>query len=104
MSVRGFDHVAIPIERVDAMLAGGKAQAEAGNAKLVRGAWNAAFIDEAAHFPNSDYADQIDAASRAFHRLTGTRRRGVSTVAPISSSSRRSSGAGPDVRRPGDSC
>ena len=59
MSVRGFDHVAIPIERVDAMLAGGKAQAEA-----------------------------------------GTRRRGVSTVrgpdaasAPISSSSRRSSGA-----------
>ena len=28
MSVRGFDHVAIPIERVDAMLAGGKAQAE----------------------------------------------------------------------------
>ena len=63
MSVRGFDHVAIPIERVDAMLAGGKAQAG-----------------------------------------PGTRRRGVSTVAPISSSGRRSSGAVPDVRRPGDSC
>ncbi len=46
------------------------AQAEAGNVKLVRGAWNTAFIDEAAHFPYSDYDDQIDAASRAFHRLT----------------------------------
>ena len=58
------------------------AQTEAGNVKLVRGAWNTAFIDEAAFFPNSDYADQIDAASRAFHRLTSGRRR-VSIAAPI---------------------
>ena len=36
MSVRGFDHVAIPIERVEAMLAGGKAQADAGNAPARR--------------------------------------------------------------------
>ena len=47
------------------------AQAEAGNVKLVRGDWNSTFIDEAAHFPYSDFDDQIDAASRAFHRLTG---------------------------------
>ena len=58
------------------------AQTEAGNVKLVRGAWNQAFIDEAAFFPNSDYADQIDAASRAFHRLTGGGRRRISVAAP----------------------
>ena len=57
-------------------------QAEAGNVKLVRGAWNTAFIDEATFFPNSDYLDQIDAASRAFHRLTGKGKRKISTTAP----------------------
>ena len=57
------------------------AQAEAGNVKLVRGAWNKAFIEEAAFFPNSDFKDQIDAASRAFHRLVKMRRR-VSVSAP----------------------
>lgn len=46
------------------------AQVEAGNVKLVRGPWNRVFIDEAALFPNSDYSDQVDASSRAFHRLT----------------------------------
>ena len=51
------------------------AQAEAGNVKLVRGPWNTKFIDEASFFPNSDFSDQIDAASRAFHRLTGRRHR-----------------------------
>lgn len=59
------------------------AQAEAGNVKLVRGPWNTAFIDEAAFFPNSDYSDQIDAASRAFHRLTSGRRGRMSIAAPI---------------------
>ncbi len=51
------------------------AQAEAGNLKLVRGPWNQAFLDEAAAFPNSDYMDQVDALSRAFHRLTVQRKR-----------------------------
>ena len=45
------------------------AQTEGGNVKLLRGAWNKVFIDEAAVFPNSDFKDQIDAASRAFHQL-----------------------------------
>ena len=57
------------------------AQAEAGNVKLVRGPWNTKFIEEAAFFPNSDFTDQIDAASRAFHRLIKMRRR-VSISAP----------------------
>ena len=59
------------------------AQAEAGNVKLVNGPWNTAFKDEAAFFPNSDYSDQIDAASRAFHRVTSGRRSRMSIAAPI---------------------
>lgn len=58
------------------------AQAEAENVYLVRAPWNDEFIEEAALFPNSDYSDQIDAASRAFHRLAGPARR-VSTSAPV---------------------
>ena len=51
------------------------AQAEAGNVKLVRGAWNRAWIDEASVFPHGSYDDQVDAASRAFHRLASEGRR-----------------------------
>ena len=58
------------------------AQAEVGNVKLVRGPWNRAWIDEASVFPNGTYDDQIDAASRAFHRLAN-RRRPVPIAAPI---------------------
>ena len=45
------------------------AQVEAGNVFLVRGDWNDDFVRETSHFPLSDYSDQVDASSRAFHRL-----------------------------------
>ncbi len=45
------------------------AQVEAGNVYLVRGPWNDAFVNEAAMFPAGQYKDQIDAASRAYHRI-----------------------------------
>lgn len=41
------------------------AQAEAGAVKLVRAAWNRAFLDEAEMFPFAPHDDQIDAASCA---------------------------------------
>ena len=45
-------------------------QAEAGNVKLLRGAWNAVFLDELEAFPVScAHDDQVDAASGAFARL-----------------------------------
>lgn len=44
------------------------AQAEAGNLYLLRASWNDAFINEATLFPNGDFKDQIDAASRAYAR------------------------------------
>lgn len=45
------------------------AQAEAGNLYLVRAPWNDVFINEACLFPNGQFSDQIDAASRAYMRL-----------------------------------
>jgi predicted phage terminase large subunit-like protein len=39
------------------------------NVALVKGEWNAAFLDELAMFPNGRHDDQVDAASGAFARL-----------------------------------
>jgi predicted phage terminase large subunit-like protein len=49
------------------------AQAEAGNVKLVRGPWNAAFLDEVCEFPHGAHDDQVDALSGAFGELQGPR-------------------------------
>lgn len=45
------------------------AQAEAGNVKLVRGAWNDAFLDEVCSFPNAQHDDQVDAFADALNEL-----------------------------------
>lgn len=50
------------------------AQAEAGNVKLLRGAWTDAFLDEIETFPNGHHDDQVDAAAGAFNALNETRR------------------------------
>jgi predicted phage terminase large subunit-like protein len=47
------------------------AQAQAGYVKLVRGAWNAEYLDEMVAFPVGAHDDQVDATSAAFTRLTG---------------------------------
>lgn len=59
------------------------AQAEAGNVKLVRGPWTAAFLAEAEQFPKGK-KDQIDALSMAFIKLTAAaaRERWVRRAAP----------------------
>ncbi len=46
------------------------AQAERGNVKLLRGAWNRAFLDELMNFPEGLHDDQVDGASGAFRMLT----------------------------------
>ena len=56
-------------------------QVESGNVHLVRGDWNQAFLNEAALFPNGEFKDQIDAASRAYFNLL-RRRVGLIGVAP----------------------
>ncbi len=45
------------------------AACEAGNVKLLEGAWIEVFLDEAVQFPGGSKDDQIDAASGAFNRL-----------------------------------
>lgn len=45
------------------------AQAEAGNVKLIEGAWNEAYLDELCMFPAGKFKDQVDASSRAFGEL-----------------------------------
>lgn len=44
------------------------AQAEAGNVLLVRGAWNAAYLDEMISFPTGVHDDQVDGTSGAFNK------------------------------------
>jgi predicted phage terminase large subunit-like protein len=45
------------------------AQAEAGNVKLVRGAWNDTFLSEICSFPNGTFDDQLDAFADALNEL-----------------------------------
>ncbi len=46
------------------------AQAEAGNVKLVRGSWCAAWLDEVTAFPSGSHDDQVDSMSGAYAALT----------------------------------
>ena len=46
------------------------AQCEAGNVALLRGAWNHAYVEELCQFPMGAYADQVDASSGAYNRLS----------------------------------
>jgi predicted phage terminase large subunit-like protein len=45
------------------------AQCEARNVKLVRGAWNAAYLDELCSFPYGAHDDQVDGSSLGFNKL-----------------------------------
>nr|WP_027685071.1 phage terminase large subunit [Rhizobium leguminosarum] len=45
------------------------AQSEAGNIKLMRGAWNKEFLDEVCSFPNAQFDDQVDAFADALNEL-----------------------------------
>lgn len=49
-------------------------QAERGRIRIVRGTWNAAFLDELESFPKGSHDDQVDAFSGAFNQLTGNPR------------------------------
>jgi predicted phage terminase large subunit-like protein len=46
------------------------AAAEAGNVKLVRGAWNQQFLNEIEVFPNGKFDDQVDVASGLHSKLS----------------------------------
>lgn len=50
-------------------------QAQVGNVKLVRGPWNAAFLEELRQFPRGKHDDQVDAAAAALNVLARARER-----------------------------
>lgn len=50
------------------------AQVEAGNVFMLRAPWNQPLIDEKRTFPNGTFDDQVDAVSRAFHRVLTAKR------------------------------
>lgn len=66
-------------------------QAEAGNVKLVRGPWNAAFLEEIGMFPNASYDDQVDAAADAHAELVGMINSSVPLVGPMILTTQRAS-------------
>ena len=51
------------------------AQCEARNVKIVRGDWNAAFLDELTSFPYGSHDDMCDAAGGAFAKLAAAKKR-----------------------------
>lgn len=46
-----------------------RAQAEAGNVKILKGEWNRTYINELCSFPNGTYDDQVDGTSCAFNSI-----------------------------------
>jgi predicted phage terminase large subunit-like protein len=49
---------------------GFSAQVNAGNVRLVKGAWNKSFIEELRAFPQGTFDDQVDASADAFNELS----------------------------------
>jgi len=62
-------HADRPTGNKDVRLEPFAAQAEAGNVRLVRGKWNAAYIEEMCAVPNGKFRDQADATAGAYARL-----------------------------------
>lgn len=52
-------------------------QVNRGRVWLLRGEWNAKYIDEFRYFPHGTYKDQVDASSGAFKILSGVKRAGM---------------------------
>lgn len=55
------------------------AQVNAGNVRIVRGPWNAEFLEEMRQFPRGRHDDQVDALSLAFNQLSAYGRLEFST-------------------------
>jgi predicted phage terminase large subunit-like protein len=72
-ALAGFNVRSFP-KRVNKIVAAGplSSQSTAGNVRIVRAAWNAAFIAEAEEFPEGKNDDQIDAASGAYSAVLST--------------------------------
>lgn len=72
-NLAGFAVYAEPVTGDKVVRAGPfAAQVEAGNVKLIKGPWNAAYLDELCAFPTGAHDDQVDASSGAFTKIADT--------------------------------
>lgn len=71
-ALAGFPVAAFP-KRVNKIVSAGpfSAQCSAGNVRIVRGAWNDAFLATLYDFPDGDHDDDVDAAGGAYNVLMG---------------------------------
>lgn len=69
-NVRGDKVTGNKIERMGPLAAA----AQAGNVKLLRGPWNAAFLDEAEAVPFGEHDDQVDTIAAAMAKLSAGKR------------------------------
>ncbi len=71
-ALAGFDaHGVHPAGDKVQRASGMAAQTLGGHVRLVRGAWNSAYLAELHSFPDVDHDDQVDASSGAFNLLAG---------------------------------
>lgn len=77
----GYDVASHPVTGDKVTRAEGfAAQWQAGNVRLLRGAWNKAYLDEAETFPTGKFKDQVDASAGAFQDLAARANVGAVTV------------------------
>ena len=69
-SLAGFDYAGVSITGDKVTRANSfRAQCEAGNVRVVRGEWNAPYLDVLCSFPVGKHDDDVDATSCAFNAL-----------------------------------
>lgn len=69
-ALKGYDYAGVSITGNKVTRARPfRAQCEAGNVRLVRGPWNAKYLDELCAFPTGRKDDQVDASSCAFNAV-----------------------------------
>ena len=70
-SLAGYEVYADPATRDKVARAlGFAAQCEAGNVRVLNRAWTKAYLDELTAFPDSQFADQVDATSGGFNWIS----------------------------------
>lgn len=67
-TLAGYDYAGVPVSGDKVTRSRPfRAQCEAGNVYLLRGAWNAAYVRELCEFPTGKHDDRVDASSCAFN-------------------------------------
>lgn len=71
LTLRGYDYAGVRVGTDKVTRSGPfRAACEGRNVKLVRGPWNAAYLDQLIHFPVGEHDDMVDGTSCIFNDLT----------------------------------